>query len=260
MSYETMDHAEWVEDNMAASRRGAKKPKRDPITGEIRGPYGAPEKLNEFQARFFDVLGMVGGGIYNAPISWDGVYWNFGGGVAVPWQHGHFATFDFDRLTRLVFLAHEARIRIELRVHGRGWLICGWPRSHDAENCGRHPNLDEAVTAFRAYLPHDHRIIYRPERDDPEPAKNLAWLEYAAEKGIKHDVERVIAASKASPGSLLAFDAAHYQGMLERDIERCRILTKKLGETPEVLALLRSCEEQAAALTAPAPALEEVPT
>jgi hypothetical protein len=26
----------------------------------------------------------------------------------------------------------------------------------------RHPSLDEAVAEFRAYLPSDHRIIYKP--------------------------------------------------------------------------------------------------
>lgn len=255
MSYATMDHAEWVEANMLASRRFAKKPKRDAVTGEIRGPHGAPEKLNAFQARFFDILGMVGGGIYNCPIGWDGVYWTYGaGGIAVPWRHGSFATTDYDRLTRLVFLALEARIRIELRVHGRGWLICAWPRSHDGDGSQRHPSLDEAVAQFRSYLPEGHRVTYQPERDDPLPAWDLRSLRYVAETGMARSADKVIAADPASAKWRVDF--------LRSSLTSARKTAARIASHPDVPALLATIEAEAEraeahlrSLAPPAPAV-----
>jgi hypothetical protein len=47
-----------------------------------------------------------------------------------------------------------------------------WQRTATGDMVARHPNLDEAVAAFREYLPADHRIIYRePEASPAEPAK-----------------------------------------------------------------------------------------
>lgn len=167
MSYADMDHAEWVEENIAAHH--ANHPLAAPRRGknrEFRGWAAAPEKLSDFQARVMDILGMVGGGIYNAPISWDGVYWNHGGGMGVPWRgSAAFSTFDFDRLTRLVLLCHDARIRCEIQHNGpRGFLLVFHPRSHEGRRGERHPSIEEAVAEHRAYLPADHRIHYRAEQ------------------------------------------------------------------------------------------------
>lgn len=166
MSYATVDHAGWVERNIAASKSmlSARKRRAD----NTRGWSAAPECLSPFQAKVMDILGMVGGGIYNAPIAWDGVQWRCGRGIAVPWRrHGGLSTFDFSELTRLVFLCHAARIRCCINVHGPShFLLMFHPRSHHGAMGERHPNLDEAVADFRAYLPADHRILYREE----EPA------------------------------------------------------------------------------------------
>lgn len=162
MSYATMDHAGWVERNMAAMRDMGPKPKR-PV---IKGPHACPETLTPFQARVMDILGMVGGGIYNAPIGWGGVHWAYGNGIAVPWR-GDLATFDSDKLTRLVLLCLEARIRCEVGPHAfRYLLLCFWPRKAEGSYGTRHPNLAEAVDTFRAYLPAGHRVIH----DGPDPA------------------------------------------------------------------------------------------
>jgi len=111
------------------------------------------------------MVGMVGGGIYNAPINWDKVDWGTGvgfSGMFVPWRDGRMATFDFYPLTLLVLLCHEARIRGEVRAKSSGHMeLSFFPRSHDGAMHSRHPSIDEAVAAFRKYLPDDHRIIYR---------------------------------------------------------------------------------------------------
>lgn len=152
MSYQNMDHAGWVENNNAAANR---------IYAARRNYRPAPEKLSPLQAKVMDILGMVCGGIYNAPISWDKTDWKAGNGMFVTLRDDRFATFDFYELTALVFLCHEARIRCEIRAKARGYFEIGfWPRSHEGGMAERHPNLDEAVAAFRAYLPADHPIIY----------------------------------------------------------------------------------------------------
>lgn len=168
MSYNTMDHAGWVERKASAAKSMMK---RRPSPAATKGWGAAPETLSGFQAKVMDILGMVGSGIYNAPIAWNGVQWKgWGGGIAVPWRHD-LSTFDFANLTRLVFLGHEARIRVEIRPHAPGHLLlCFWPRTDTGRSSQRHPNLDEAVAEFRKYLPADHRILYRA----PAPAAEAA--------------------------------------------------------------------------------------
>jgi hypothetical protein len=154
-TYQHMDHASWMEKNNAAinKRRG----KRVPL----------PEKLTPFQARVMDIVGMVGGGIYNAPICQpENIKWTYGGsGLSLSWS-SELATFDFEQLTKLVFLCHEARIRVQIESSGPKYLkLSFWQRVSPQENPNiacYHPSLDEAVARFREYLPKDHRIIYKP--------------------------------------------------------------------------------------------------
>lgn len=161
MSYATMDHPKWVEAQIAAAKRSATPPLRSGAKWKGKGWLAGPDKLSEFQAKVIHICGMVGGGIYNAPIGWSGVIWDFGTGMAVPWRSG-MATFDFAPLTRLVFLCHEARIRCEIDVHGPRLLALKfWQRRKGGDMSERHPNLDEAVAAFWTFMPKDHQIIYR---------------------------------------------------------------------------------------------------
>lgn len=156
MSYANMDHAVWVEDNNRAFNQ---------INSKRRAFKAAPETLTDFQAKVMDICGMVGGGIYNAPINWDKVQWGSGvrhSGMFVPWRDGSMATFDYYPLTMLVLLAHEARIRVEIRAKAAGHFeLSFFQRSHEGGMSERHPSIDEAVAAFREYLPTDHRIKYR---------------------------------------------------------------------------------------------------
>jgi hypothetical protein len=155
MSYQTMDHGGWVEENNAAGNR---------VHRNRKGYKARPETLSPFQKRVMDILGMTFGGIYNAPINWDKVEWNTGGGVFVTARDVSFSTFDFYRLTALVFLCHEARIRCEVSAKTRGYFELGfWQRKAVGGMGERHPNLSEAVAAFRDYLPADHSIIHRPD-------------------------------------------------------------------------------------------------
>lgn len=154
-TYNVMDHAGWVEkNNIALNRRNEKR----------KGWKKLPESLNLFQQQVADILGIVGGGIYNAPILHEKIDWREDQ-VSVTWKgHHDLATYDFGELTFLVFLCHEARIRVGIHpIFGGAWGPClrlhFTPRKATGDMWARHPNLDEAVEGFRKYLPTDHRIL-----------------------------------------------------------------------------------------------------
>jgi hypothetical protein len=175
MSYVNMDHADWVERNNAAGRRNHGKPRRDRNCGYAIGYHAAPEKLTEFQAKVMNILGIVGGGIYNAPITWATVDWAGDGGVSLIWRGG-FSTFDPNRLTTLVFLCHDARIRVSVGPGGpRIMRLSFFQRSNEGSTYLRHPNLEEAVAAHREIMQLDHSIVYpTPVEVDPVEQERAA--------------------------------------------------------------------------------------
>ena len=167
MSYANMDHAAWVQMNNAATNQ---------INRKRKHWERLPEQLSPFQAKVADIVGMVFGGAYNAPINWETVDWDYGRGVSfvLRWSGMELATFDADKLTKLVFLCHEARIRCSVSPGGfRSLRLSFWQRTEEGSIGRRHPNLDEAVTAFRQYLPADHRVLYRAPPETIEAAPSI---------------------------------------------------------------------------------------
>lgn len=159
MSYVNMDHAGWVERNIAAGKTLHRTARDKRNATENKGWLAAPNELNQFQRRAFNILGIVGNGIYNAPITWDSIYWH-PRMVAVTWRN-NLGTFDFTGLTKFVFLCHEARIRGEISPKGfRHVEIHLSERLHDGGMGSRHPNLDEAIASFRSEFPRDHSLNY----------------------------------------------------------------------------------------------------
>lgn len=160
MSYINMDHARWVQSNNAAAKSFAPTAAERRAATDHKGPFAAPDVLTDFQCRAFNILGIVGNGIYNAPIAWSGVWWG-ARQVIVPWRHG-MGTWDFMELTRFVFLCHDARIRGYLEPSSPGFMkVCLSERAAEGDMARRHPNLEEAVAAWRAEVPKDHAIAYR---------------------------------------------------------------------------------------------------
>jgi hypothetical protein len=140
------------------------RPKVKPAKDRYGVPIGwgsAPVKLSDAQARAFDILGMVGGGIYNCPIAWKTVGWLGDYGIKVSW-HKHLATYDFGDLTRFVFLCHAGRMRGGIMPGGPGLLNITLTQRKISEGVSpdHHPNLAEAVAAFERYLPHDHSVRF----------------------------------------------------------------------------------------------------
>lgn len=119
--------------------------------------------LNDFQARVVAILDAISSGIHNAPIRWESVAWEYGlHGVSVVWTRGSLSTFDFCNLTTLVFMCHDARIRLEIEPANMKCLrLSFWQRQHDGRIFNRHPDLDEAIADHRAWLPAEHPLHYR---------------------------------------------------------------------------------------------------
>lgn len=135
--YANFDHAGWL---------------RDHIRGRGLSPLGE---------RVATIIGITGGGIYNAPVNLDKVDWSDAQMIRLVWQRD-LDTFDFDRLTKLVFLCHEARIRCELDGCGPHLIrMSFWQRAATGDISHRHPNLEEAVAEFRAWFPVDHPLRYQ---------------------------------------------------------------------------------------------------
>ena len=155
MSYITMDHAAWMESSLRAFNLiEQSKPRR-----RLRE---VPETLTPFQRRVVQIMGIVGGGIYNAPIcEVQRIDWTHGySGVSLTWKRD-LATWDFNQLTMLVFLCHEARIRCEIEaVAPHVMRLSFWQRGEDGNMSTRHPNLAEAVESFQKALPAEHNIRY----------------------------------------------------------------------------------------------------
>lgn len=176
MSYVYMDHAGWVESNIKAAKAeiSTKKPRKDAYGATI-GWHGAPDRLNEFEKRVFTILGIVGGGIYNAPISWKTVLWGdrF---ISLSWRDS-LATFDFDRLTRLVFMCHDARIRLDIKPGNMSVLRLYFHRRGDiGRSVATHPSLSEAVAAYRGMVPLGHAIVRPPSvHEFDADLRTFAW-------------------------------------------------------------------------------------
>lgn len=158
MSYIHMDHAGWIENEKAAWKKYKPTSRDLRAAAEHKGWYAAPDQLNEFHRRAFDLLGIVGGGIYNAPIVWKSVVWH-PSFLCIPWRQS-LATWDFSALTRFVFLCHEARIRGDISPSMRHLEIHLSARRHEGGMAQRHPDLDEAVAAWKAEFPRDHILRY----------------------------------------------------------------------------------------------------
>lgn len=72
-------------------------------------------------------------------------------------HHGDLSTFDFDALTRLVFLAHDKCVRVQIVQGGPRCVgIVIWQRAkRDGSMFERHPTIEQAMEVWRKYHPMD---------------------------------------------------------------------------------------------------------
>lgn len=70
------------------------------------------------------------------------------------------STFDFDLLTRLVFLCHDRALRCEVEGCGPGWMrLTFHQRARAGSVSERHPNLEDALQGWRET---------GPKREEPQ--------------------------------------------------------------------------------------------
>jgi len=77
-----------------------------------------------------------------------------GGGLLVNATSLNLATFDFDALTRLVFMAHDRCVRVEVKGSNPGYTkIFLHKRVREGDMMRRHPTLEAAVEKWREKHP-----------------------------------------------------------------------------------------------------------
>jgi len=103
--------------------------------------------MTEKQVACFDLLCEVFRGEHHAP---DKIY-EWGNGIRCStWTS--LSTFDFDYLTRLVVLAHDRCIRVELVQSGprRIGIVLHKREGRDGQVRARHPTIEDAIAKVRA--------------------------------------------------------------------------------------------------------------
>jgi hypothetical protein len=106
-----------------------------------------------------NILGLLYRGLYNCDAH-HRIKWGETRCIEINVDDNYFSTYDFDYLTRLVFLAHEFCVRVSVCQSGRGMIKIQF---HERKNrtggmWERHPTLDHAVSSFHAA--YDNEIAY----------------------------------------------------------------------------------------------------
>lgn len=103
--------------------------------------------LSPFEACVADILGAAYLGIYHIERVDRGEWKSYRVEVVVD---NDLATWDFDYLTRLVVLAHDACVRLSIGHGGpRRMKLCFWPRLREGGISERHPTMESAIASVR---------------------------------------------------------------------------------------------------------------
>lgn len=111
----------------------------------------APSPLGEEVA---EAMGEIWQGLYHLPphsiekTKWDDPY------VICVNIRGSLATTDFNQLTRLVFIAHDRCLRLEICPSGPGLLRLMWHKRQRGGGVSKdHPTIEGALEKWRKYHP-----------------------------------------------------------------------------------------------------------
>ena len=106
--------------------------------------------MTEAQLECFNLLCRVFHGEHHAP---ERIY-AFGRGIKCHANSHRLSTFDFDYLTRLVVLAHDACVRVEVVSSGPGriGLVLHKRAGRTGSSYDRHPTIEEAIDRVRPKL------------------------------------------------------------------------------------------------------------
>lgn len=110
---------------------------KEPVT---ESKYLTKEEATAFFSEFY-------GGEHHLP---RGGVKDWGDGWCVHHDQGDLATFDSDRLTMLVLMAHDKCIRVSVQPHAFKTLrIAIWKRQRDGNISSRHSTIEQAIESFR---------------------------------------------------------------------------------------------------------------
>lgn len=101
------------------------------------------------QVDCFDLLSDAFGGDHHLPDVYE-----YGRGIKCSVYSGKLSTWDFNYLTRLVVLAHDRCIRVEIvqGAPGRVGLVLHRRHCRDGATHDRHPTMDEAIGLVRGQI------------------------------------------------------------------------------------------------------------
>ncbi len=103
--------------------------------------------LSPFEACVADILGAAYLGIYHIEGAHKGEWTHCRVEVTV---QSDLATWDFDYLTRLVVLSHDACVRLSIGQAGpRRMRLSFWPRLREGGVSERHPTMEAAIATVR---------------------------------------------------------------------------------------------------------------
>jgi hypothetical protein len=118
-------------------------------------------KLSPLGVAVADLLGDLFGGIYHLETKYlKEVDWGNDHHIVVTLRHKSLATFDYDELTRLVFLCHDHAIRCSVDARANNMLeLMFHQREREGGISKRHPTIEQALEMWRKY----HQFGQEPE-------------------------------------------------------------------------------------------------
>jgi hypothetical protein len=110
-----------------------------------------PEWMSDDQWYCAEMVAELVGGFHHVY----GKFHPYGKGIKTSVFTGWLSTFDFDRLTRLVFLAHDRCVRVDVVSSGPRLVGLTLHRRHSREGrmYERHPTIEGALAQYRAQVP-----------------------------------------------------------------------------------------------------------
>lgn len=109
------------------------------------------QEMSPLGVKVADLLGYLFQGIYHISREIGKVDWANPTWIAVNLRKD-LATYDFDELTRLVFLAHAFCLRVSIESSSPQTIrLMFHQRQRDGSLYQRHPTLDEAVETFKKH-------------------------------------------------------------------------------------------------------------
>lgn len=97
------------------------------------------------------ILGIVFGGLYHIMTKIEKVQWHHERAIEIKFGYTNMSTWDYDRLTRLVILCHDACIRLEIEPHTFNSLRFWFHRrdGREGDTSRRHPTIEQAIERAR---------------------------------------------------------------------------------------------------------------